>query len=58
MESRLSEIENRVTRLETKVDDVREDIKEIKESQKQNVLWVIGTLTTALLTLGVLLFKG
>ena len=58
MESKVSELENRVTRLETKVDDVREDIKEIKDSQKQTMFWLIGTLTTALLTLGVLLFKG
>ena len=58
MESRIGEIENRVTRLETKVDDVREDIKEIKDVQKQTMFWLIGTLTTALLTLGVLLFKG
>ena len=58
MESRVSELENRVTRLETKVDDVREDIKEIKDFQKQTIFWLIGTLTTTLLTLGVLLFKG
>ena len=58
MESRLGELENRVTRLETKVDDVREDIKEIKDFQKQTIFWLIGTLITTLLTLGVLLFKG
>lgn len=51
-------LENRVTRLETKVDNVKEDIKEIKDFQKQTIFWLIGTMASTLLTLGVLLFKG
>lgn len=57
MEERMSTLENRVTKVETKVDDVKEDIKDIKDFQKQTIIWLIGTLATALLTLGVLLFK-
>lgn len=57
IEERFSLIENRVTKVETKVDDVKEDIKEIKDFQRQIIFWLIGTLGTTLITLGVLLFK-
>jgi hypothetical protein len=58
MEEWRSIIENRLTRVETKVDNVKEDIKEIKDFQKQTIFWLIGTMASTLLTLGVLLFKG
>ena len=51
-------VENRLTAVETKVDNVKEDIKEIKDFQKQTIFWLIGTMASTLLTLGVLLFKG
>jgi len=58
MEEWRSSIENRLTRVETKVDNVKEDIKDIKDFQKQTIFWLIGTMASTLLTLGVLLFKG
>lgn len=57
-EERFNCLENRVTKLETKVDAVRDDIKEIKDFQKQTIFWLIGTMASTLLTLGVLLLKG
>ena len=58
MEEWRSQIENRLTCVETKVDNVKEDIKDIKDFQKQTIFWLIGTMASTLLTLGVLLFKG
>jgi archaellum component FlaC len=58
MEERINALENRMTKVETKVDDVKEDIKDIKDFQKQTIFWLIGTMTSTLITLGVLLFKG
>lgn len=58
MEEWKRQIENRLTCVETKVDNVKEDIKEIKDFQKQTIFWLIGTMASTLLTLGVLLFKG
>jgi hypothetical protein len=57
MEDRMNLLENRVTKVETQVDDVKGDIKEIKDFQKQIIFWLIGTLGTTLVTLGVILFK-
>jgi len=58
MEEWRSQIENRLTCVETKVDNVKEDIRDIKDFQKQTIFWLIGTMASTLLTLGVLLFKG
>lgn len=57
MEDRMNLLENRVTKVETQIDDVKGDIKEIKDFQRQTIFWLIGTLGTTLITLGVLLFK-
>ena len=57
MEDKIRDLEIRMTKVETKVDDIREDIKEIKNFQKQNMFWLITTLSTSLITLGSLLIN-
>lgn len=56
-DERIRNLEQRVSIVETKVDTVKEDIKEIKDFQSKIIMWLVGTLASSLLTLGVLLFK-
>jgi len=50
-ESRLRDLEIRVTKIEAKVDSHMDDIKEVKEMQQQILKWIVGALGISLLTL-------
>lgn len=56
-EDRIRDLEQRVSIVETKVDDIKADLKDIKEFQSKIIFWLIGTLTSSLVTLGVILIK-
>ena len=50
-ESRLRDLEIRVTKIEAKVDSHMDDIKEVKAMQQQILKWIVGALGISLLTL-------